>query len=142
MESNARKSMKNPKKPFPHFFKTLSQRINCPQKLLKEENCQMLSLQPLDFHFTPNQSKGLILFVHRLLLLISPRGIDTHRICSSKCDFCTQKCENINDNCIVIGHHRMYLRTIFNIQTEWIIKLCYLKYFCRENLFQNVFCFF
>ena len=57
-------------------------------------------------HITPEQSKGVILLLHCSLLLTSHRGIATHEICSTELDFCSKKCENLNNNCTVIDQHR------------------------------------
>ena len=43
-------------------------------------------------------------------------GIATYRVCLSKHDFCLLKCENLDNNCTVIGEHRMDLHTILKIR--------------------------
>ena len=45
-------------------------------------------------------------------------GIATYRVCLSKHDFCLLKCENLDNNCTVIGKHRMDLHTILKTQRE------------------------
>ena len=74
-------------------------------------------------HLFHPQAKWGGAFSHRSLLLISPRRIATHRICSTKYHFCVNKCQNLKDNCTVISQCRTNWCAILKIRTKWIFGI-------------------
>ena len=75
----------------------------------------------------PSEAKGWFYFLHHSLLPISPGGIDTQRVCSIKHDFFVKKCENLNDNCIVICQCRTNLCIILKSEQHKFFYIFYLK---------------